>query len=123
MRSAMMGLARSALLVLALVGCAGTRLTLDGMVCGQEVALALQDHKDRAGFDAQVTCSDGSSVTITSSESSTSQTIQAQAELATRLAALAELLARSVPGPPVSADGRGLELEQLAYTIEAEDGP
>ena len=59
---------------------------------------------------------------ITSSDSSTSQVIQAQAELATRLTALAEILARSVPMPPVSADGRGRALEQLAYTIEAEKG-
>ena len=107
--------------MLTLVGCSGTRLTMSGTVCGQAVELALRDQKDRSGFEAKVTCPDGGSVLLTSSESSTSAVVQAQAELATRLTALAEILARSLPMPPVSADGRGLELEQLAYTIEAED--
>ena len=63
MRSAMMGLARTALLVLTLAGCcAGTRLTMSGTICGQPFELAIADHKDRSGFEAQVTCSDGSSV-------------------------------------------------------------
>ena len=114
----------AALLVLTLVGCsAGTRLTTSGTICGQPFELAMADRKDRSGFAAEVTCSDGSSVMISSSKSSTSAVIAAQAELATRLTALAEILARSLPMPPVSADGRGLELEQLAYTIEAEDMP
>ena len=123
MRSAMMGLAHTALIVLTLAGCsAGTRLTTSGTICGQPYELAMADRKDRSGFEATVTCSDGSTLTVSSTDSSTSQVLQAQAELATRLAALAELLARSVPGPPVSADRRGLDLERLAYTIEAEDG-
>ena len=124
MRSAMMGLARTALLVLTLAGCSGTRLTMSGTVCGQAVELAMVDRKDRSGFEAQVTCPGGGSVLLTSSDSSTSQVIQAQAELATRLTALAEILARSVPMPPASHDPgtvtRGAALEQLAYTIEGE---
>ena len=72
MRSAMMGLARTALivLVLALAGCSGdARLTTSGTICGQPFELAMADRKDRSGFAAEVTCSDGSSIMISSSES------------------------------------------------------
>ena len=116
----------AALLVLTLAGCSGTRLAVTGAVCGQALEVALSDYKDRSGFAAEVTCSDGSSVMLTSSDSSTSQVIQAQAELATRLAALAEILARSVPMPPATYDpglsAHGMMLEQLAHTIETEAG-
>ena len=123
MRSAMMGLARTALIVLALAGCsAGTRLTTSGTICGQPSSWPWLTERTVRGSRQQSRALTAAALTVSSTDSSTSQVLQAQAELATRLTALAEILARSVPMPPVSADGRGLELEQLAYTIEAEDG-
>jgi hypothetical protein len=90
------------LLFILLPGCSGTALQFAGPLCGgpDPATISLSDRKDRAGFDARCThtiyASDGSiasvsEVTITSSESNTSEVIRAQAEAIDKLAGLVRL--------------------------------
>lgn len=86
--------------VLALAGCAGTELQFAGKVCGQDVSLALIDRKDRSGFDAQITCGPEGSIMVSTSDSSTSAVIAAQAELAARLGdTITKLAGAAAPTP------------------------
>lgn len=71
--------------LLPLAGCAGTELHFAGSVCGQQVDLTLTDRKDRSGFDAQITCGPDGSIMVSTSDSSTSAVIVAQAELTAKL--------------------------------------
>ena len=137
-----------AALLLAVSGCAGTQLSMTGTVCGQDVQLQMVDRKDRSEFALDVTCPDGGGAHIASAESSTSSVLQAQAALLQTLAGLVAQLAAGSPaamtwkevmphsalsehddktmaGVGMSADvrrstARGVALERLAYTVEAE---
>jgi hypothetical protein len=84
--------------VFLLTACAGTNVQYQGPLCGGTVpaSLALTDAKDRAGFEARCTHTtyniDGTvaavdEVVISSSESSASAVISAQAEAINRLVA------------------------------------
>jgi hypothetical protein len=90
------------LLLVLLSGCSGTALQFAGPLCGapNPATISLSDRKDRAGFNARCThttyAPDGSvtsvsEVTITSSESNTSEVIRAQAEAIDKLAGLVRL--------------------------------
>ena len=84
------GLSAAAFLALLLGGCAwvsGSVVELEGTVCGQPVKLRVADNKDRSGFDATVTCGADGGVTLTTTDSSASAVMAAQAEAIRGLAA------------------------------------
>ena len=81
------------LLLLPLSACSGTQAQFDGQVCGQETHFTITDRKDRGVFDLEATCPQGGSVRISTSDSSTSSVIAAQADaLAKSAAALGSLV-------------------------------
>ena len=85
-------------MALTLAGCtAGTQLVAEGNACGQPFTVQLHDKKDRAGFSAEVVCSDGSKMLITSSDSMTSTVIAAQADAIAKLGDVVTKLAASAP--------------------------
>lgn len=95
---------------LLLAGCAGTDLVFEGQVCGQPVKLTMHDAKDRSAFDASATCPQGGGLTITSSESSTSQVLSAMSANIDKLTALVGALIMApaagigwAPGSPTPA--------------------
>jgi hypothetical protein len=73
--------------VLLLAGCGGTVLEAEGQVCGQPLKVRLADAKDRGGFDLAVRCGPDGGVTVTTTDSSASAVIQAQAAVIVGLAA------------------------------------
>lgn len=114
----MIRLALAALLVM-VVGCTGTQLSMTGSVCGEQVELLVRDSKDRSGFSAVATCPQGGGIEITSSDSSYSTVLAQQAQM---LQTLTNLVAKLItPVPPAGMTARGAALERLAYTVEAEE--
>jgi hypothetical protein len=98
----------AALLLILLGGCAGTALSFKGQVCGMPVAFHLRDMKDRSGFTASVTCPThpGGSLTIASTDSSTSTVLAEQAALLDKMTSLlAGVLAQA------TAAGAGYKME------------
>lgn len=79
---------------LLLAGCGGTVVEMDGQICGQPVKLRMADQKDRSGFDLAIVCGPEGSIALTTSDSSASAVIQAQA---TAIAGLAAAAARVAP--------------------------
>ena len=79
-------------------GCAGTEAAFNGQVCGQDTAFTITDRKDRGAFELVATCPQGGSVRITSSDSSTSSVIEAQADALAKSADALGALAGSVAG-------------------------
>ena len=86
-------------LTVLLVGCAGTQMAFEGNVCGQPVSLSMVDKKDRSGFTATVTCPNGGTVTLATSDSSTSAYVKT---LVDGLVGMADKLAKTALVAPAT---------------------
>jgi hypothetical protein len=86
-------------ILFALTSCAGTSLKATGTVCGQQVDLELVDAKDRSGFTMEVSCPGGGSMSIASTDSSTSTVLAQQAAIVSKLTDLvAGMVAKGLTG-------------------------